>query len=109
MPAANIMATQEMVRNSGFSPSFPSGMLPNFPRASHRTKTTNSEARTMKSQPVYSMTQSSALCEVAERLSAPTNPQITKATANAPVIPKVALSSVSLRFRRTVTACSVLV
>ena len=58
MPAANIIETQEMVRNSGFSPSLPSGMFPNLPSASHSTKTTKSEARTMKSQPVYSMTQS---------------------------------------------------
>ena len=84
MPAANIMEIQETVRNSGFSPSLPSGMLPNLPTASHRTKTTKSEARTMKSQPVYSMTQSRAPVEVADRLSLPRKPQITKATAMRP-------------------------
>ena len=71
MPAANIMATQDTVRNSGFSPSLPSGMLPNLPRASHSTKTTKREARTIKSQPVYCITQFRAIWEVVARLSPP--------------------------------------
>ena len=37
MPQANIMEIHETVLNSGRSPSLPSGMLPNRPRASHRT------------------------------------------------------------------------
>ena len=63
----------------------------------------------MKSQPVYSMTQSRASVEVVARLSRPRKPQATKARARTPVMPKVALSRVSLRLRRSATACSALV
>lgn len=92
IPAANIIAIQETVRNSGFSPSRPSGMLPNLPSASQSTKTTNRDARAMNSQPVYCITQSSACCDVAARLSLPAKPQITNASAHRPVMPNVALS-----------------
>ncbi len=108
MPAANIMATQDTVRNSGFSPSLPRGMFPNLPIASQRTKTTNREARSIKSQPVYSITQFRAVVELADRLSRPTKPQTTNAMAIAPVMPKVTLSRVSLWLRRSATARSVL-
>ena len=61
MPALNIIATQETVRNSGSSSSRPSGMSPNRLAASQMTNTTNALAVVTKSQPVSSrITQVSA-------------------------------------------------
>ena len=52
MPALNIIATHDTVRNSGPSSSRPSWMLPNRLMASQMTKTTNALEVSTKSQPV---------------------------------------------------------
>ncbi len=61
MPALNIIAIQETVRNSGSSSSRPSGMLPNRLAASQITNTTNALAVVTNSQPVSAITQVSAV------------------------------------------------
>ncbi len=92
MPALNIIATHEIVRNSGCSPSRPSGMLPYRLTASHSTNVTNAlEVRT-NSQPVFVMTQSSALVEAVLRELVLEMPQIMKATATAALTPNTILS-----------------
>ena len=68
MPALNIIATHETVRNSGSSSSRPSGMSPKRLSASQITKTTNALEVSTKSQPVLSITHVSALPEAVARL-----------------------------------------
>ena len=63
MPALNIIATHDTVRNSGPSSSRPSGMLPNLLTASQITKTTNALAVSTNSQPVLVMTHVSDLSD----------------------------------------------
>src|SRR5215218_2633028 len=60
MPALNIMAIHETVRNSGASSSRPRGIRPYLLAASHSTKTTKAEARVTNSQPRFSSIQTSA-------------------------------------------------
>ena len=57
MPAENIIATHETVRNSGSSSSRPSGMLPYLPSASQSTKTTKALAVVTNSQPALVIVQ----------------------------------------------------
>ena len=93
MPALNIIATHDTVRNSGPSSSRPSGMLPNLLTASQMTKTTNALAVSTNSQPVLVMTQVSDLPDAVPRVVLLTRPQTTKATATAADTPKTSLSS----------------
>jgi hypothetical protein len=97
MPALNIIATHEMVRNSGSSSSQPSGMLPNLPSASQSTKTTKPDAVSANSQPVLSMIQPRAELDALASELVLTNPQTKNATAMTAVTPKTTLSSPRLR------------
>src|SRR3954447_16146524 len=60
MPALNIIAIHEMVRNSGRSSSRPSGIRPYLLAASQITYTTNADARSTNSQPRLPVIQPSA-------------------------------------------------
>src|SRR5215204_1421774 len=53
MPALNIIATQQMVLNSGFSPSAPNLIRPNLLNASHSANKTKPVAEKMNSQPRF--------------------------------------------------------
>ena len=53
MPALNIIATQQTVLNSGFSPSAPNGIRPNRPSASHSANKTKPVAEKTNSQPRF--------------------------------------------------------
>src|SRR3712207_1691218 len=87
MPALNIIAIQDTVRNWGSSSSAPSLMRPYLLAASQMTKTTKKLAASTKSQPVFWMTQPSADEDTEPRLAVLTKPQITKPTASAAVTP----------------------
>ncbi|MCY1383205.1 hypothetical protein D9M69_713080 [compost metagenome] len=69
MPALNIMATQETVRNSGASPSRPSGILPYRLAASQSTKMTKKVEVRTKNQPKWTITQLWAAEELLARLA----------------------------------------
>jgi hypothetical protein len=92
IPALNIIAIQEMVRNSGSSSSRPSGMFPKRLSASHRTNTTKALDVSTKSQPVLRIVQASDVSDTPARESVLTNPQMRKRTAIAAVTPKTTLS-----------------
>lgn len=96
IPAENIIATQDTVRNSGSSPSAPSGMAPYLLTASHRLYTTNRLAVSTKSQPMFVVTQPRAALEALTRLSVSTKPQTRNATATPEVTPKTT-QSIGLR------------
>ena len=84
MPAANIMAIQLTVENSGFSSSPPSRMWPNFDIAMKNTKKTNTVAARTNSQPPLETTQSRAFPETLAKLSGAMRPQArTASTASA--------------------------
>ncbi len=97
MPAENIIAIHETVRNSGSSSSVPSGMSPNRLTASQMTKATNPEARTTNIQPMFVTDHPRAESDAAESVSVLRNPQATKATAIAATTPKTTLSTVAPR------------
>ena len=97
MPALNIIATHEMVRNSGSSSSQPSGMLPNLPSASHSTNTTKPDAVSANSQPVLSMIQVSADPDALANVAVLTKPQTRNPSAMIAVMPNTTLSSPRLR------------
>ena len=87
MPALNIIAIQQTVRNSGSSSSLPSGMRPYLLSASHSEKITKPVAARTKSQPTLASSQSSADCAVEARWSVQITPQSTKAVDTAAVTP----------------------
>src|SRR5690606_15654565 len=87
MPALNIMATQETVRNSGSSPSAPRWILPYRLAASHRANTTKPEAASMKAQPPLWISPLSALAETSSSESVQTAPQRTIARVSAALTP----------------------
>src|SRR6478609_4526975 len=93
MPAENIIATHDDVRNSGASPSPPSGMLPYVLAASQMTKTTKPEATSEKSQPVLWTTKSRPAVAPVLRLSVSRAPHRTNAMATAAATPKTTLST----------------
>src|SRR3954471_24761593 len=93
MPALNIIATQEMVRNSGASSSRPSGIRPYRPAASQSTKTTNVEASSTNSQPRLVSTHSRAVALGDPTPSGVAKPQATKARATTAETPKTTRSS----------------
>src|SRR3954449_9645881 len=96
MPALNIIAIQEMVRNSGASSSRPSGMRPYLLAASHRTKTTKAEARVTNSQPRLASIHVSAVPLAEPSPLGLRNPQATNATAMTAEMVKTAPSSAPL-------------
>ena len=75
MPALNIIAIQETVRNSGSSSSRPSRIRPKLLNASQSAKTTKPVAARMKAQPPPRMTALSIALEAALRLSVPMTPR----------------------------------
>src|SRR3712207_188565 len=81
MPALNIIATQDTVRNSGSSSSRPSGMRPYRPAASQTTNTTKAEASSTNSQPRLVSTHSRAVPLAEPRPCGLAKPQATKARA----------------------------
>src|SRR5688572_9561047 len=81
MPALNIIAIHEMVRNCGRSSSRPSGMRPYLPAASQMTKTTNDDASSTNSQPRLPVTQPRTEPLTVPRPVGVTKPQATKPSA----------------------------
>lgn len=75
IPALNIMAIQDTVRNSGSSSSRPSGMLPNRPSAIHSTNSTKPEAASVNSHPVLVITQPSASPDADANAAVSMNPR----------------------------------
>src|ERR671920_636686 len=97
MPALNIIAIHEMVRNSGRSSSRPSGIRPYLPAASQITNTTNADDSSTNSQPRLPVIQPSA-----ELLAVPspvglTKPQTTKPSAMAAATANRTLSTAQCR------------
>ena len=93
MPAENIIAIHETVRNSGSSVSRPSGMSPYLLAASQIAKTTNPEATSTKNQPSPLIVHSSAVPEAEAREAVLTKPHTRKAIAITAVTPKTTLST----------------
>ena len=79
MPAANIMAIQLTVENSGFSSSPPRRMCPNFESATPKMKNTKTVPARTNSQPVLSTTQLSADEAKFAKLSGQIRPHATMA------------------------------
>src|SRR5690349_20832047 len=98
MPALNIIAIHEMVRNSGSSSSRPSGMLPNRLTASQSTNNTKPDAVITNSQPVLFITQPSADLEAVASEDVLTPPQTRNPTASAAVTPNTTQSTPRRRF-----------
>ena len=96
MPAENIIAIHDMVRNSGSSPSAPRGMLPYLLAASQMTKKTKPVEARAKSQPVLVTTQSSPLSEALDSDEVLMTPHRTKASDSTAVMPKMIQSMPSL-------------
>src|SRR3712207_2103243 len=92
MPALNIIATQDTVRNSGSSSSRPSGMRPYRPAASQTTNTTKAEASSTNSQPRLVSTHSRAVPLAEPRPCGLAKPQATKARARTAETPKTTRS-----------------
>ena len=88
MPALNIMAIQETVRNSGSSSSPPSGIRPYLLAASHDTKITKNDVVRTKNQPEFVMTQDCAELDADARPGVLTIPHTTNPTDTIPVIQK---------------------
>ncbi len=93
MPAENIIAIHDDVRNSGSSSSRPSGMFPNLPSASQSEKTTKPEAIRTKNQSRPAIVSDSASVEAAESEAVFRNPQRRKPMAMTAVTPKTTLST----------------
>src|SRR5919107_203910 len=81
IPALNIIAIHEMVRNSGRSSSRPSGMRPYLPAASQMTKITNADANSTNSQPRLPVIQPRTELLTVPRPVGVTKPQATKPSA----------------------------
>src|SRR5918997_6008603 len=81
MPALNIIAIHEMVRNSGRSWSRPSGIRPYLPAASQITNTTNADASSTNSQPRLPVIQPRREPLTVPRPVGVTKPQTTKPSA----------------------------
>ena len=88
MPALNIIAIQDTVRNSGFSPSSPSGIRPYRLKARNSAKMTKPVAASTKPQPVLVTSQSSAPLAKELSESVARAPQATRANMIAAVTPK---------------------
>jgi hypothetical protein len=93
MPALNIIAIHDTVRNSGFSSSRPSGMAPNRLTANQSTNTTNALAASTNSQPVLVITQFSAALAALPNDAVLASPQATKASETAALAPKTTRST----------------
>src|SRR5690606_21687827 len=81
IPAANIMAIHDEVRNSGRSSSSPSGMRPYLLKANHRAKTTNAVPASVNTHPPSRTSTSNAVLAKDCSDSVPSTPQAMNATA----------------------------
>src|ERR671916_1442193 len=97
IPALNIIAIHEMVRNSGRSSSRPSGMRPYLPAASQMTKTTNDDASSTNSQPRLPVTQPRIEPLTVPRPVGVTKPQATKPSAMTAATANSTLSTAQCR------------
>ena len=89
MPALNIIAIHETVRNSGASSSRPSGILPRLLNASHSANTTNPLATSTNAQPPAFMRPASTAEETVLSVSTDAAPQMMNATTRPAAIPKI--------------------
>lgn len=92
MPALNIIAIQDTVRNSGSSPSLPSVIRPYLLTANQIAKITNPEAESTKAQPPLSITQFSIDVDTFLSDSVEVAPQAMKARVSSAVTPKTTRS-----------------
>ena len=97
MPALNIIAIQEMVRNSGRSSSRPSGIRPYLLAASQITYTTNADASSTNSQPRLPVTQPRTEPLTEPRPVGVAKPQATKPSAIAAATANRTLSTAQCR------------
>jgi hypothetical protein len=88
IPALNIIATHETVRNSGFSPSRPSGIFPYRLTASHSANTTKPLAASTNAHPPAFMTPASTAAATALSVWVASVPQTMNATTSAAATPK---------------------
>ena len=93
IPALNIMAIHDTVRNSGFSSSRPSGILPYLLIASHSANTTNPLAARTKAQPPPVMIALSTAEATALSDDVPSTPQAMKATMSPAATPNTTRSN----------------
>ena len=84
MPAANIMAIHEEVRNSGASSAPPSLMVPNLEKATKRMKATKTVPKRMKAQPKFSSSPVRAVEARSAKDPGEARPQATTASAMSP-------------------------
>ena len=85
MPALNIIATHELVRNSGCSSSLPSRSLPKRESPRKAAKSRKLSVESTNSQPKFSITQLRTESAVLPRPSVSSTPQRTNATTTAAV------------------------
>lgn len=107
IPALNIIAIQETVRNSGFSPSAPSGILPYLLAASQITYTTKTVAISTNNQPVLLITQVCAFPAAVAKLVRSMMPHATNARDPIAVTPKTRRSSPGFAGDLPATRCTV--
>jgi hypothetical protein len=88
IPALNIIATHETVRNSGCSPSRPSGILPYRLNASHSANTTKPLAASTNAQPPTFMIPASTAEATALNVSVDSAPHTMNATTSTAATPK---------------------
>ena len=93
MPALNIIAIQETVRNSGASSSWPSGMRPYRLTASHSAKTTKPLAASTNAQPPPVMMPPSTVVATALSESVPNTPQAMNARTSTAATPNTVRST----------------
>ena len=94
MPALNIMAIHEVVRNSGGSSSRPSGILPKRLNASQSANTTNALADSTNAQPPAVITPDSTAEDTALSVSVDSAPQRMNAMTSTPAMTKIVRSMV---------------
>ena len=92
MPALNIMAIQDTVRNSGRSLSRPRGMRPYLLTASQMANRTKVLAARTKAQPPTEMTPPSTLVATALKVLVLISPQASRAMTRTAATPKTTLS-----------------
>jgi hypothetical protein len=93
MPALNIIAIQETVRNSGASSSRPSGILPYLLTASHSAKMTNPLAARTNAQPPPVMIPPSTVEATALSDAEPSTPHTMNATMSPAATPNTTRSN----------------
>lgn len=83
MPAANIIATHDVLENSGCSFAAPSRIEPNFEAAITTTNTTNTVENKTNAHPRFSSTQLNMAEAAFSKLSGAPSPQVTTAITSA--------------------------